>query len=217
AAAHACRLSLSLDPYPGNAILELGSELVFALLGALLGGSGEPAGAAAREITEIERNILNEALPTIVDALRREWARFAEVGFDYKWAATDPQAIPSADEPVIVFRAGALTLVVPAEGIKRMQAAAPPRSVNPRDMSQRTLDRLRAAQVRVEARLEGAGMLIRDLLELKQGQVIAFSHPTDRPVDCAINGRSVYKGEMVTVGSKVAVQIGAESGEGTGG
>jgi len=33
----------------------------------------------------------------------------------------------------------------------------------------------------------------------------------DRPLDCVINGQQVYKGEMVTIGSKVAFQIGREA------
>ena len=66
-------------------------------------------------------------------------------------------------------------------------------------------------RLRVEARLEGAGILIRDLLDLKLGQVIAFSHPLGRPLDCAVNGQQVYKGEVVTIGTKVAFQIGDDA------
>ena len=53
-----CLLSLGLQPYEGNAVMELNPSLIFPMIELLLGGGGRQPVALTREITEIELKLL---------------------------------------------------------------------------------------------------------------------------------------------------------------
>jgi flagellar motor switch protein FliM len=54
-----CITSLSLEPYEGNAVLELNPSIIFPVLEMLLGGNGKNPSVVQREITEIEQSLLD--------------------------------------------------------------------------------------------------------------------------------------------------------------
>src|SRR5712692_3891344 len=54
-----CLVALSMQPYDGNALLEISPSLAFPVLEMLLGGSGQSSVGIDREITEIEESILD--------------------------------------------------------------------------------------------------------------------------------------------------------------
>ena len=84
-------------------------------------------------------------------------------------------------------------------------AGARPENVPPRATG--TLDLLMDMEMPVLVRLGGTTMLIRDLLELGTGAVVAFRHAPDDPVEVLVNGRVVARGAVVTVQGNYGVRI----------
>jgi flagellar motor switch protein FliM len=76
-----CIASLGLKPYDGNAVLELNSSLIFPILEILLGGDGKLPFNAQREITEIERALLDGLFKLILRDLREAWRFVAQIDF----------------------------------------------------------------------------------------------------------------------------------------
>src|SRR5205814_3777983 len=64
---------VGMQPYEGNAVLELNPSLIFPIIEILLGGNGKPGTAANREITEIEQNVLDGLFHNILQALSESW------------------------------------------------------------------------------------------------------------------------------------------------
>ena len=59
-------VSLGMRPFEGNAVLEVGHSVIFPILEMLLGGSGKNSTKIEREITEIERTILDDVFRIIL-------------------------------------------------------------------------------------------------------------------------------------------------------
>jgi flagellar motor switch protein FliM len=75
------------------------------------------------------------------------------------------------------------------------------------DEHARMLRLIRPANFLLDARLNGPTMGVATLLDLTEGDVVAFDYPMERPVDITINGKLKYRGEVVTTGRKRAFQV----------
>ena len=106
---------------------------------------------------------------------------------------------------------GQMNLAVPTE-ILTMQgeddAQSAPRKVEASEAEQaRIVDLLREAKFTLEANLAGPMLRVRDLLELKEGNVLTFDHPIEQPLDGLLNGKRKFAGQIVSTGKKKAFQI----------
>jgi len=217
-----CLVSLGLQPKRVTAILDLAPPLVFSMLEVLLGAKTSGEVNTQREITEIEQNILNDILRMIARELHEAWKTVGDLGLELQGVEKDPQATQSLDaaEPVVVFTAevkfgdvaAAMKFAMPSITLKMLG-----QEVERQRLLQRTevggVDRrrmshlLKKATLRAEARLGGASIMVRDILELQEGQVLTFGHPVDRELDCALNGKTLYKGRIVSAGSKMVFRV----------
>ena len=85
-----------------------------------------------------------------------------------------------------------------------------------------TLDDLREVPVRVTADLGTCRMLVRDVLELKRGSVVALDKLAGEMTDILANGLPLARGEVVVIGDTLHVRVGevrglANRGEDRGG
>ena len=71
----------------------------------------------------------------------------------------------------------------------------------------RILRFLREGMLTAEARLEGPTLSIRDLLDLKEGHLLTFDYPVERPIELLINGVHKFSAQVVSTGRKRACQI----------
>jgi flagellar motor switch protein FliM len=71
----------------------------------------------------------------------------------------------------------------------------------------RVLRLMRDASLTLEAQMEGQTLKVRDLLDLKEGNLLIFDFPVDRAVDLLVNGAHKYCAQVVSTGKKRACQI----------
>jgi flagellar motor switch protein FliM len=71
----------------------------------------------------------------------------------------------------------------------------------------RVLRILRQATLRLEARMEGPTLAVRDLLDLRVGNLLTFDFPVDRPIELTVNGVHKFAGQMVSAGKKRACLV----------
>jgi flagellar motor switch protein FliM len=82
------------------------------------------------------------------------------------------------------------------------------RKTEPTEAEQRRASTLiRDAEVRLEARLQGPKVRVRDLLDLKTGDLLELDYRLDRLLDCDINGTSKFQGRVVNSNQKKAFLI----------
>jgi flagellar motor switch protein FliM len=217
-----CIVSLGLNPYDGNGVLELNPTLVFPILEMLLGGTGKSPVNIQRDLTEIEQKLLDGLFRIILHDLREAWKGVTEVDFALETMETEPQLLHvlAPNEAVVSIgveirigeSAGMMNIALPSIVIKMMrqkfdQQWSVRRAHTNASEQARVLHMLRDGTLRLEARLDGPTVTMRDLLGLSEGQLLTFDYPLERPVELLVNGTPKFTAQMVTTGRKRACLV----------
>ena len=218
-----CIIALGMRPFDGNAVLEINPSLVFPILEMLLGGTGKPTGSKImREITEIEQSILEAVYRIILHDLKDSWRQVSSIGFSIDSHETEPSRLQflAPNEAVVAISleirigesAGRMNIGVPSIIIKMLrqkfdQGWSNRRTAASEEEQARVLRLIRPARVHVDARLQGPTLRVEDLLELKEGDLLAFDYSATKPINLLINGKLKYVGNVVAAGNKRSVQL----------
>jgi len=209
-----CLASLGLRPYDGNAILELNSSLIFPVLEILLGGDGKLQFTSQREVTEIEQVLLGGFFEMVLRDLHEAWKFVTPIGFSIERIETEPQflQILAPTEAVVAVAIGMMNIAMPSIIIKMMRQKFDQqwllRKAAPTDLEQeRVMKLLQAAELKSEALLSGPRLLLRDLIDLEEGDVVGLEFPVTRALDLLLSGLPKYRGEIVHRGNRVAFQV----------
>jgi len=217
-----CMISLGMRPFDGNAVLEINPTLVFPILEMLLGGTGKAPTKINREITEIEQSIMESLLRIVLHDLRTAWHAVTTIDFAIESFETEPQLLQilAPNEAVVAISmevrigdtAGMMNIGIPSIIVKMLrqkfdQQWSVRKTRATEEERGRVLRLIRPAIIHLDARLQGTTMGVETLLDLKEGDILAFDHPVDRVLDITVNGRLKYQGEVVTTGRKRAFHI----------
>src|SRR5712691_8934829 len=187
-----CMIALGMRPYDGNAVLEINPSLVFPILEMLLGGSGKVATKITREITEIEQSILDSLLRIILQDLRASWHAVATMDFSVESHETEPQLLQilAPNEAVVAISvevrigdtAGMMNIGIPSIIVKMLRHKFDQQwSVRKTEATEeehaRVLRLIRPATIHLDARLQGPTLGVRTLLDLAEGDILAFDYP----------------------------------------
>ena len=218
-----CFMVFRLRPRDERMYLHLNCATVFGLLELLLGGKCGPDPAAARNLTEIEWSLLEEIVRVMVRPLGEAWQAFATVEFEVESLVSEPGLLAQSDpnqphnQPLIRLafdlrcgeQSGLLEIAVPQSFFDGAGSASEQKasgSAPELDVRQK-LALLAEAAVSLEVRLDGPLLPVRDLMNLKPGQVIKLDHPLDQPLRGVINGAISMEGAVVSSGKKRAFQV----------
>lgn len=72
---------------------------------------------------------------------------------------------------------------------------------------ERMIEVLKSASLSLEVVLPESTTRMRDLMELKKGQVLALAHNPHAGVDCTVSGTKTFRGQIDTAGSRIGLQI----------
>jgi flagellar motor switch protein FliM len=226
-----CMVSLGLRPYDGNGVLEMNPSLLFPILEMLLGGSGKASTAMQRDVTEIERKVMDGVLRIILNDLREAWKAVDLIEFSIESMETEPQLLRllAPNEAVVVIAiearigdsAGMMNIALPSIVIKMMRQKfdqqRSTRKLQSNEAQQaRVLRLLHEAQFTVEALLKGPTLRVSDLLSLTEGRLLTLDCSAEAPVKLLVNGVDKFSGQIVAAGRNRAFQIekmGVASGE----
>ena len=217
-----CLVSLGMVGFDNNAILELNPSLVFPLIELLLGCAAPSKVPLNREITEIERAILDGLLRLILKDMRESWrAVVSNMDFAIDGHESEPQLLQilSPNEAVVAISieirvgeiSGMMNIGIPSIIIKMLGQRLEQHGVRKGELSdaesQRILRLIAPAMLRVDTRLNGPMLTIRDLMAIRTGDVLTFDYPVDRPVNVTLNGRSKFIGRVGAMGRKRAIHL----------
>lgn len=217
-----CIISLGMRPFDGNAVMEINPTLVFPILEMLLGGSGKVATKINREMTEIEQSILEGLLRIVLHDLRTAWQGVTNIEFAIEAFETEPQLLQilAPNEAVVAISmevrigdtAGMMNIGIPSIIVKMLrqkfdQQWSVRKTRATEEEHARVLRLIRPAILHMDARLQGPTLTVEALLDLQEGDVLAFDYPVSRPLDITVNGRLKYQGEVVSTGRKRGFQI----------
>ncbi|HTT65339.1 MAG TPA: flagellar motor switch protein FliM [Bryobacteraceae bacterium] len=217
-----CITSLGLLPYEGNAVLELNPSIIFPVLEILLGGNGKSPAVVQREITEIEQKLLDGLFRIILQDLTEAWKTVTSIDFKIEAMEKEPQLLQilAPNEAVVAVgvemrvgeATGMMNMAMPAITIKMMrqkfeQQWSVRKAQSTEAEQERMVHFLNNATLLLDSRLDGATFSVEEFLNLEEGDLLAFDHPLGRSLDCIVNGKLKFKGQMVRLGNKMAFRI----------
>ncbi len=220
-----CIVSLALRPFEGSAILELSHSLAFPIFEMLLGGSGKGSDKINREITEIEKSILDGLFRIMLQDLRAAWQAVSLIDFTVGSHETESMLLQmlAPNEAVVAIRmelrvgeySGLLNIGIPAIIIKMLRQKFDQQwTVRKTQSSEaehaRVLKLIKPGIINVEARLNGPKVMLEDLLAVEAGDVLTFDYKTRSEVDFIMNGRVKFQGNIVQDGHKRAFRVNHE-------
>ena len=211
-------LTLGLRPFDGNAVLEMNPSLVFPIVEMLLGGGGKAGNIKIeREITEIERSIIEAVYRIVLQDLKDAWRAISTISFSIESHETEPSLLQilAPNEAVVAISleirvgetSGMMNIGLPSIIIKMLrqkfdQQWSVRKSESTVEEQTRVLRLVKQAKTNLEVRLQGPTLSIESLLKLEAGDVLNFDYPLNKPIDLMINGKVKYQGEIVCAGSK---------------
>ena len=213
-------IALSLAPMEGAGFLSFPRPLLFRVLDILLATPDMTAGGAlgegAREVTGIELFILREFFEVFAHSLRKAWEPVCSAGFTQ--LTEDALAdLPEGEGMGLALAANvevggvseSFRVILPAflsrlAHMKAKEAAARQKAPEPHAG---LLNSLAAAEVRLDAVLEGRQIRMRDLMDLAPGQILMAGDSSETPFACLMNGVRGFTGDLVASGGRCAIRI----------
>ncbi|MGC2447515.1 MAG: FliM/FliN family flagellar motor switch protein [Candidatus Sulfotelmatobacter sp.] len=197
--------SCRLDPTGLSAALQLDLKVAFPIIDLLLGGEGKSM-AAAREITDIEEQILDSVARIICRELGAAWqALTLEVNFEERLEASEAQRLMLPDEKTLSLSfevtmpdaRGGLSLAVPAAVSNALlrKIAADWTHRRPRataDFRHRIMRRLLECPFEIELAARDLALPVSTLAALQSGDVLTFARPATEPASLLVAGIEMF-------------------------
>lgn len=220
-----CLAYVSLRPFEGAMLIEIGRPFVFACVELLLGGGIGDVQNPARKLTDIEKDLMHNLLRVFLADFREAWRSVADIHFEVQSLADEPHGLRvlTAAEAVVAVSievklgsvASMINMAIPSIFVKRLrdkfERLQSAQQSDPRRADEaRMAALLRPVQVEVEARVDGGTMSVDDLAGLEVGDVLMFDVPVDRPIGVHVNGEPLFFGHIAADAGRMRCAITAD-------
>ncbi|MDR0747028.1 MAG: flagellar motor switch protein FliM [Helicobacteraceae bacterium] len=197
----------SMKPLEGNGVLEINSSIAFPMVDRLLGGKGE-AYDSNRDFSDIELNLLDTILRVIMQNLKEAWSPVMEIYPVVEAKESSPNVIQIVAQNEIVVMvvmeiivghtSGMMNLCYPVISLEPVLPKLAARDIlisetsakKSRNRELKTL--LGGAKVIIEAIIGDANLTLRDLLELKTGDILILNRPADDTAILCVDGEDKF-------------------------
>ena len=210
-----------VKPLRGTALFIFEPKLVFAVVENFFGGDGKIATKIeGREFTPTEMRVVQLLLRQAFADLREAWSPVMEIDFEYQNSEVNPHFanIVSPSEIVVVSRfhieleggGGDLHVTFPYSMIEPIRDLLDAGMQSDRmDKDERwgaaLREQLQDAEVEVGSQLTNMTVSLRELLQLKAGDVLPINMP--KSIDLCVEDMPVFRGSFGTSHGKNAVRI----------
>jgi len=207
-------------PLKGLGLFMMESRLVFSLVDNYFGGFGQHSKIEGRDFTPTELRVIKRVLEQATDEIQKAWAQVYPIMFETVSHEMNPQLanIVSATEVVVVnsFRieveggSGKFDFVVPYSMIEPIRDLLDGGMQGDRlEVDERWTNALRRevslAELSLTANLTEIRMSLKDVAQLKVGQVIPFEMPEHVTLFCG--ELPLFRGKMGVFKGNKAIQI----------
>ena len=212
-----------LEPLEGRGVLEINPVLVFSLIDRLLGGQGLPP-AEIRVLTDIEQSIINRVINIFIEGLRTSWSHVTDFDFRVTDTEVNPQfvQIVAPGETVILITlemktgesSGIISICFPFIYIEPimgnlsaqhlMASSKKKAEASKADFIKKALE---SSDMEISVKLGTALLKIREILELKKGDVILLDTKANGYLSVDICGKEKFMASPGILGKRKAVRI----------
>jgi len=212
----------ALHGVQGKALAVLEAGLADALLAAALGDRKpkQQPQAAARDLSPVDRVVLQRLLALLADAMNQAWAQVLPLRAEVVRVESDPRlALPGPANELAILApfeiagpvAGRLQLVIPWAAVEpaKKLLAGPPSLGDGKNLrfAAALAAELEAVEVELRARLGTTTLTLARLLELQAGDLLVLSSDESSPVPVLVEGREKLTGLPLVSGGSLAVRV----------
>ena len=215
---------INMDPLKGNAILEVDPAITFSIIDRLFGGTGEGT-KSQHELTDIEQSVMEGIIVRILGNMREAWTQVIDLRPRLGQIDTNPQfaqIVPPTDMVVLVTLEtkigdveGMINFCIPYLTIEPIIGKLSTQfwfSTVHRGTTTENLnvlkDKLATVDVNVVAEIGKIDISVRDVLSLRQGDVIRlYDTKVGDPYSLNIGSRKKFLCRPGVMGKKMAVQV----------
>ena len=217
--------TLTLDPLPAAAVLEMNVQLALVLVDRMLGGQGLPV--APRRPTEVETHLLHELVGTGLGAFAETLKPLAEVTPQIGDVDYNPQlvqVVPPSEVILLLTYRVAIAQGARSEGL--LSICYPYSTLGPAlahlssnlwldpNVPSNTVEALEPLRpelpqmpVRLTVEAPAVPVPARDVAGLQVGDVLRLGHPVDHPLLGRAGGADVVAGHLGRRGRRLAFQV----------
>jgi len=216
--------TLSIKPLDGRIVMECNPAISHKIIAHLLGnGDSTLTDSTEKELTEIEMEVFDHFYKLIVKHLKIAWEDVATINFKTESMDTNANAIQIISDHEIVLlvvfeitiddESGFLSICYPISYIESLLDVIVEKvfaeAKNKKVSKQRDINALMSgAKMKIEAILAETEVHIKDLLNLKEGDVIAFSkNATSASSKVYINNKEKWSALAGSSSNRKAIQI----------
>ncbi len=201
----------SMKPLDGNGVLEINPSIAFVMIDRLLGGKGDSYDAN-RELTDIELNLLDTILRIIIQNLKEAWSSVVDIypSIETKESSPSVVQIVSQNEIVIMVvmeivignNSGMINLAYPVIYLESILSRLASKDIligetnSKKSRNKELKELIKRADIEYEAILGSAKMSVREILELKQGDIIRLDRSADNKAILMIDQKPLFIGEI---------------------
>ena len=201
----------SLKPLDGKGVIEINPSIVFPMIDRILGGPGVPFDTD-REFTDIELNLLDQVLRVITQNMKDVWSPIMELYplIEAKESSPNVVQIVAQNEIVIMVvmeiiigqTSGMMNICYPVISIESLLPKLASRDLMLSETSSRKSRNkelkalLRGAKMELEAVLGYANLNMKEILDLKEGDIIKLNRAADDTVVVKVDGREKFIAEF---------------------
>ncbi|MCG8453743.1 MAG: flagellar motor switch protein FliM [Spirochaetales bacterium] len=215
---------INMDPLTGSAILEIDPAITFTIIDRLFGGPGEGA-KINRELSEIERAVMESIIVRILGNMREAWSQVIDLRPRLGQIDTNPQFVQIVPPTEMVVLVTLETKVGEVEGM--MNFCIPYLTIEPiisklsaqywyssvrHGATTENLnvlrERLAGIDVPLVAEVGNLNLAMKDVMALQPGNVIRLSNTRiGDPMVLKLGNRPKFECRPGVVGKKLSVQI----------
>ena len=213
------------DSLDGQALLQIDLSIVFSILDRLLGGNGAPL-STLRQLTDVEKQIMQKIMVGIIDRLREAWINVIDLMPVIELVESNPQfaqIVPPNDVVVtikieinLLDTTGNLKLCIPyntVEGItQKFNAASWFAAVRKEGETNKKNVEILGKQVKevalpVVAELGRAIYPLEDIVNLQPGDYLLTNQLVKDELNIRVGNQIKFRGRPGTLGKKMAISI----------
>ena len=213
----------SLHPLEGTVLIELNPGVTFAVVDRLLGGHGQGT-EKNRDLTEIEKTIIENRLNQIIFILEEAWAEVYELKPQFKSMESNPQftQIVAPNEMVVLITievrigeaVGMIDICMPylvlepiLDKLSTFFLFSTKAKVTSPEQVQAIRKKIEWAKVDMVVFLGKSEIFVKDLLDLAKGDVIPLNQSVQNPLPIYVGEFMKFKSLPGLHGEHLAVQI----------
>ena len=217
-----CTYTFRMEPLDGVAVIDFSQSVIFSFVDRLFGGRGTSI-VTEREITWIEKSVMNNIINRTLRDLERTWERVIPLECNVEMLETNPefvQVVPSSETVVLIsFElksenvSGLINLCYPYISIEPIalrlggQNFVSSAKEVPREEILKNRKRIEVYESKVIAKLGEANVTLAEMINLGLGDVIVLDTRVNDEVEILVEDELKFYAKPGNVGKYKGVQI----------